>query len=43
MRTTTRFFLFVLLALLVYPVIYYLWKSWALRKEARIGGWAVEN
>ena len=33
----------VMLELLVYPVIYYLWKSWALRKEARIGGWAVEN
>jgi Cu(I)/Ag(I) efflux system membrane protein CusA/SilA len=33
----------VMLELLVYPVIYYLWKSWTLRKEARIGGWAVEN
>jgi hypothetical protein len=32
-----------MLELLVYPVIYYLWKSWTLRKEARIGGWAVEN
>ena len=33
----------VMLELLVYPVIYYLWKSMSLRKEARTGGWAIEN
>ena len=28
----------VLLELAVYPVIYFLWKSWTLRKEARVSG-----
>ncbi|MBI5463771.1 MAG: efflux RND transporter permease subunit [Ignavibacteriales bacterium] len=33
----------VLLELMVYPVIYYLWKGWTLKKEARMGGHALEN
>jgi Cu(I)/Ag(I) efflux system membrane protein CusA/SilA len=33
----------VMLELAVYPVIYYLWKGWRLKKEARISGIALEN
>ncbi len=33
----------VLMELAVYPVIYYLWKSWKLQKEARINGKVLEN
>ncbi len=33
----------VLLELAVYPVIYFLWKSWSLRKEAKSEGRILEN
>ena len=33
----------VLLELAVYPVIYYLWKGWSLRKEAQLEGRLLEN
>jgi Cu(I)/Ag(I) efflux system membrane protein CusA/SilA len=33
----------VLLELAVYPVIYFLWKSWSLQKEARLQGKMLEN
>ena len=33
----------VLLELAVYPVIYFLWKSWSLKKEARAEGRLLEN
>ena len=33
----------VLMELAVYPVIYYLWKSYELKKEARQKGFALEN
>lgn len=33
----------VLLELAVYPVIYFLWKSWSLRKEAKSEGKLLEN
>jgi Cu(I)/Ag(I) efflux system membrane protein CusA/SilA len=33
----------VLLELAVYPVIYFLWKSWSLRKEAKFEGRLLEN
>ncbi len=33
----------VLMELAVYPVIYFLWKGWELRKEARLAGHALEN
>jgi Cu(I)/Ag(I) efflux system membrane protein CusA/SilA len=33
----------VMLELAVYPVIYFLWKSWSLKKEARIEGRLLEN
>jgi Cu(I)/Ag(I) efflux system membrane protein CusA/SilA len=33
----------VMMELAVYPVIYYLWKSYELKKEARLRGLALEN
>jgi Cu(I)/Ag(I) efflux system membrane protein CusA/SilA len=33
----------VLLELAIYPVIYFLWKSWSLRKEAKSEGRVLEN
>jgi Cu(I)/Ag(I) efflux system membrane protein CusA/SilA len=33
----------VLLELAVYPVIYFLWKSWSLKKEAKLEGSLLEN
>jgi len=33
----------VMLELMVYPVIYFLWKSWELRKIAKIAGLILEN
>jgi len=33
----------VLLELMVYPVIYFLWKSWNLKKEAKLHGRLLEN
>ena len=33
----------VMLELLVYPVIYFLWKSWTLRKEAKAAGVQLVN
>ncbi|MGA7159551.1 MAG: CusA/CzcA family heavy metal efflux RND transporter [Bacteroidota bacterium] len=33
----------VLMELAVYPVIYFLWKSWELKKEARMEGRLLEN
>jgi len=33
----------VMLELAVYPVIYFLWKGWRLKKEARVNGVALEN
>jgi Cu(I)/Ag(I) efflux system membrane protein CusA/SilA len=33
----------VLLELAIYPVIYFLWKSWSLRKEAKLDGRVLEN
>jgi Cu(I)/Ag(I) efflux system membrane protein CusA/SilA len=33
----------VLLELAVYPVIYFLWKSWSLKKEAKMEGRLLEN
>jgi copper/silver efflux system protein len=33
----------VMLELMVYPVIYFLWKSWKLRKEASVAGHTLEN
>ena len=33
----------VLMELAIYPVIYFLWKSWTLRKEAKLAGRMLEN
>ncbi len=33
----------VMLELMVYPVIYFLWKSWSLRKQAKLEGRLLEN
>ena len=33
----------VLLELAVYPVIYFLWKGWVLKKEARVAGHQLKN
>ena len=33
----------VMLELMVYPVIYFLWKGWALKKDAHIAGYELEN
>ena len=33
----------VMLELMVYPVIYFLWKSWVLKKDARIAGHELQN
>jgi Cu(I)/Ag(I) efflux system membrane protein CusA/SilA len=33
----------VLLELAVYPVIYFFWKSWSLKKEAKVEGRLLEN
>lgn len=33
----------VLMELAVYPVIYYLWRSWEMKKQARLEGKLLEN
>jgi len=33
----------VMLELMVYPVIYFLWKGWVLKKDARIAGHELQN
>jgi Cu(I)/Ag(I) efflux system membrane protein CusA/SilA len=33
----------VMLELMVYPVIYFLWKSWVLKKDARAAGHELQN
>jgi Cu(I)/Ag(I) efflux system membrane protein CusA/SilA len=33
----------VLMELAIYPVIYFLWKSWKLKKEAKLAGRSLEN
>jgi Cu(I)/Ag(I) efflux system membrane protein CusA/SilA len=33
----------VMMELVVYPVIYYFWKGWELRKKARLAGQPLEN
>jgi Cu(I)/Ag(I) efflux system membrane protein CusA/SilA len=33
----------VMLELAVYPVIYFLWKSWSLKKQAKLEGHLLEN
>jgi len=33
----------VMLELMVYPVIYFLWKGWVLKKDTRIAGHELQN